>query len=82
MNELQQYEKHESAIGENICGQFHQHITCSFCAEILRQKSTSLKSEYKKASCKKIRTKKAARKMLVKLTLSLYDIEIKFENQT
>jgi hypothetical protein len=51
-----------------IRSQFHQHFKSSFCSYILALKSINLKCNYKKAAHKN-RFEKAARKMLVKLTL-------------
>jgi hypothetical protein len=50
--------------------QFHQHFMSAFTPIFLRQKSSKLKCKYKKALRKTFVQKKAAHKMLVKLTTS------------
>jgi hypothetical protein len=50
------------------CGQFHKHITCSFCADIFGPKKVQTFNLSTKKACAKLSYGKAARKMLVKLT--------------
>ena len=42
----------------SACSQFHQHFTCSFCANFLLPKNTNLSHKFKKSCSKELRMKK------------------------